>query len=1589
MENLSGSVIKGYELTELINSGGFGAVYRAHQPTIEREVAIKIILPKHASQPEFIRRFETEAQVVARLEHLHIVPLHDYWRDPDGAYLVMRYLRGGSLYDSVQASPLDLEASAQTLDQVASALDLAHRNDVIHRDIKPHNILLDEVQNAYLADFGIAKDLTQINSDLTGDDAVIGSLDYLSPEQARSEPVTPRADIYSLGVTLYEMLMGQHPFHDVSPVERLYKHINDPLPEITTLNAGVVDGINIVIQKATAKNPDHRYADALTMATAFREAAALQRPETPVNLVETLTLREQEILQRIAEGLSNKEIAQELFISVETIKWHRKQLYRKLGVRSRVQAIIRAQELKLVVGRSATSRISRISHLPEPETPYKGLQAFEAADHRDFFGREDLTEKLVRRLNEDHPMKRFLAVLGPSGSGKSSVVKAGLIPAIWRGALPGSEKWFVIEMLPGTHPLDKLEVALMKVAAHQSGSLNEQLNRDTRGLLRAADLILPDDGSELVVVIDQFEEVFTLSDDEESRSHFLDLLYTAVADVRSRVRVIVTLRADFYDRPLHYPDFGELVRTRMETILPLSAKELEQAIRAPVERVQVTFEQGLVAHIVAEMNYQAGALPLLQYALTELFEHREGRTLTHAAYQRIGGAVGALARRADELYSEFDESGQENIRQMFLRLVTLGEGVADSRRRVARSELLAIAPDPDVMDELIDTYAAYRLLALDHDPDSRSPLVEVAHEAILREWQRLREWINSNREEIIMQQQIAYLAEEWRTADEDTSFLARGIRLEQFEHWTDTTRLAMTEMELAFLKASITERERQVATEQARQEHEILLEQRAIVRLRALVGVLVVGVLIAMGLSAFAFGERNTAIVAQSTGDANVEAAQTQAALAAQSADLAQTQVALAEQRADEIQSFRLIDSVRTVLETDPELALALAVEANRGEQPPVEAQRALEEIALEVPLVRRFEGFTSTATSMTFSPGGQTALIGASDGNVTLLDPATGERLRQFEGHSESVISLIFSPAGDTFISGSGDNTLILWDLASGELVRRFEGHADSVRSAAFSPDGQTLLSGSCTVDRFLCPQGEIILWDIASGDMITRVEAHENSVSSVVFSPDGQQALSLARNSVILWTVSAAGLEELDRPFEEFDRFHAAGFSGNLIRASLIDGAVVQLDRDLNLTRRIRLSAEGQVRSATFGSDLQTVALVLSGNRLRITNVDDGPDFEQDIQLDRQVQSLTFSPDGEQLLVGSIRGLTLWQVNPDLEARRFIGHADQTWGLAVSPDGQTLIGGGALWLGGSGRSTQFDPEGDNSLIQWDVETGEIIRRLEGHENGVVNLAISPDGRRLVSASWDETIGVWDLASGELLQRFSDLPSNTIALSPDGQQVFSSDDGSDHVLWDLETGTIIRTFGEPSPDGAAVAFSPDGEIVAGTIPSGIALWDVETGEELLRRSGFSFVWNLTFSPDGSMLATTSDGGGITIIDTATGDILQRFPSFDNGNHWTENTNGIAFSPDGQHLLSGWASWAVVLWDLRTGEPTHLGNHDSALWRVAFTPDGLPVSSSIDGTVRMWLPAGAGLMEWVAANRHIREFTCAEREQFRLDPLCD
>ncbi len=475
--------------------------------------------------------------------------------------------------------------------------------------------------------------------------------------------------------------------------------------------------------------------------------------------------------------------------------------------------------------------------------PYQGLQAFHEGDADRFFGRDRLVAEVIRRLAEE---RRFVTVVGPSGSGKSSLARAGVIPALRKNAVSGSDGWLVAQMVPGSRPFDELEAALLRATFDAPAGLSEQLKGDDGGILRAALRILPDDTSRVLIVIDQFEELFTLVDNEATRARFLAGLTECATEPHGRVTVLVTLRADFYDRPLRYPAFGTLMSDGIVNVVPMALDELEQAAREPAARKGVTLEPALLASLLTDVIGQPGALPLFQYSLAELFDRRVGDTVTIETYQAMGGLRGALTRRADDLLSELTATQQAAARQLFLRLVSITDSDEWSRRRVPASEILAL--DVDVVDlkAVIDSFGLARLITFDRDHLSGAPTVEVAHEALLSEWERLRAWIDDARDDVRRHAALTAAMEEWLESDMGADYLLSGTRLDRYEEWAGSTTMQLTTGEQAYLEAAMTARDHAIEREQARIAAEERVQRAAGRRLwglvAAIVGLLAIGI---------------------------------------------------------------------------------------------------------------------------------------------------------------------------------------------------------------------------------------------------------------------------------------------------------------------------------------------------------------------------------------------------------------------------------------------------------------------------------------------------------------------------------------------------------------------------------------------------------------------------------------------------------------------------------------------------------------------------------------------------------------------------
>jgi WD40 repeat protein/DNA-binding SARP family transcriptional activator len=1565
--------VRGYELKEQIGEGGYGTIHRALQPAIGREVAVKIIHQKYANNADFIRRFEAEAQIVARLEHPYIVPLYDYWRDPEGAYLVMRYMRQGSLLTALEAGPWPPEQTAGLLEQVAGALAVAHQRGVVHRDIKPGNILLDEAGNAYLADFGIAKDLTR-EEPLTAAGMVMGTLDYISPEQILGEAVTPQTDIYSLGAVLYETLTGEKPFGG-AVANVLHSHLHEPLPPVTASLPDAPVAIDGVLQKATDKTPANRYASVLALAEAFRRAVRGQQPET--------------------------------------------------------------------MGELRPTRPA----LVEIYNPYKGLRAFQEADAADFFGRDALVQQLLDRLDGAAAGRdgRFLAIVGPSGSGKSSVVKAGLIPALRDGALPGSENWFVAEMTPGRSPFEALELALWSVAVEPPPDLVQPMRRDAGGLLRTIRRILPGtSGGQLLLLVDQFEELFTLVEEEEERAFFLDSLLTAIHAPRSPLRLVVTLRADFYDRPLQRQQLGQLLKENTEIVLPLNATELTWAIREPARRLGVGLEEGLAATIAADVADQPGALPLLQYALTELFEQRQDQLISRAAYRQIGGVQGALGRRAEAVYAELDAAGQAAARQLFLRLVTLGEGAEDTRRRVLLSELeqlpitnhpspvtnyqLPITNNPlpitpNSMTAVLDRFGAARFLTFDRDPLSRSPTVEVAHEALLSRWPRLRGWLADSRHDVRLQRLLATAASEWQHAGEESGYLLRGSRLDQFEQWAATSSVALTTAEQAFLAASLAARAARRGEEEARRQRELETAQKlaqterqraeeqakAAQRLRQraafLAGALVVAAFLAVLALTFArSATHNAELAAAREVDAltNAELAATRAAEAVMSAGMAATRevdainsaglaaarqaeaeaeanlrataeaIAIQERETAEWQarlafSRELVASSILNLADDPELSILLAQHALTQVET-LQAQEALHRALHSSRLLQRIPDTEDRHFGLPVitSADGTRLAVSVFAGNffdfqwqTEVRDAVTLELLYTLPGlvlahrwndanrlatNARDAVALtitIWDAAGQPVSSIAlplnfgppvvspdlawlayhpvGSATPVLVDLSTGEIVREL-----GAQGGAFSPDGRFYAHNAGGA-------GGLVVLEIESGREVYNRPTRQPS--AVAFSADGQQIAFAESNGAPVIIVDIASGQDVIALHGHTGQLAFAQFNAAGTRLATIgrDSSAIIWDTSTGASLlRLSLDTSGERPWATFTADDTRLVTSAGSEGLLLWQL--SPLGEWLTLPGDCFCGFAFSPDGDLLAVGeqeSVRVLTAATGQPVITLTSAITGPNPATLRSVpvfSPDG-TLVA--AL-------------QNNTTVVVWDVATGQERLNLAGHTDVVFGLAISSDGQRLATIAYDRTARLWDLTTGAAVYTLTDVYTSPapliiggqwidIAFSPDGAKLATAG-GSSVKVWDAATGDELVSLPlAPQPLAYTVAFSPDGNHLAVGMQfgRGSGVWDVATGEKLFELAGHTAsVAALAYSSDGRQIATGSIDGTIRLWDADTGEPIITLQG---------RANFLAFSPDDTRLAAQGSDGILRLYAMRLEDLMAIASARLTRW---WTPEG-------------------------------------------------
>ncbi|MDX3522564.1 hypothetical protein [Streptomyces scabiei] len=1194
---------------------------------------------------------------------------------------------------------------------------------------------------------------------------------------------------------------------------------------------------------------------------------------------------------------------------------------------------------------SASTSASLDESPPGGVCPYRGLSSYRQQDARWFFGRERSTGALVEQLRAAERTGGLVMLVGASGAGKSSLLHAGLVPAVRGGALDGDDgpvregapdrrrTGEVLRFVPGADPVGELirripELGQVVSAAYEPGTpLFADAVREAVGAWEArrrgevtADGARPSPAgtptpapapapTRPVLIVDQFEETFTLSADETDRRMFVQLLGAACtpgeAGGVAPMAVVLGVRADFYEQCLGYPELADALQHRHMVLGPLTAAELREAVTGPARAVGLELEPGLAELIVREVSadgprgaHDAGVLPLLSHALLVTWQRRKAGRLTLAGYRAAGGIQGAVAATAEQAWSGLDPAARTAARLLLLRLVRLNEDTQATRRRGTRRQLADGSADPAKTEESLEAMARARLLTLDAET------VEITHEALLHAWPRLRGWIDEGRNDHLVRQRLEEDGRAWEDSDRDSSLLYRGSRLEQAHTWAKSTGEAgggretgdagkaegagktegagkagkaggsgeaggaadtfLTRSAVEFLAASVR------------------LRRRTVRLRRGAVAALVAFALVAVGSAVVAWQQRNDAVFEQVVA------------------------------QADRVQY------------SDPSLSAQLDLVAHRLRSDDEGTGNRLLSI-VNAPLATPLLGHGGPVYLTSFSPDGSYLATASYDRTVRLWDvrdPTHATPLgKPLTGHTSWVSSAVFAPDGRTLASAGDDGTVRLWDVTDPRAPRRLgaplDGHDGTIFLLAFSPDGRTLASAG--EDR------TVRLWDVSDPARATALGApltgHSAPVRAVAFGPDGKTlATGGDDNTVRLWDVSHP---------------RAPAAFGRVLRGHT-----------------------GLVHSLAFAPDGRTLASGSSDNTVRLWDVAE-PRRARALGAPLTghtgaIWSVDFSPDGRLLAAASADSTaSLWSVAdpayPSQVGEPLAGASGEMFALGFGPDGRTLATG----------------SGDGKVRLWSVPASDMVGR-----NGVFR----PDGKVLATAGRDGRIRLWNVAEPGrpvLLGKaftLKDGGNRSLAFSPDGRVLSIVAGNRALYLWDV--GDPARPVLRGSPLALRIrytdaqAYSPDGRVLATSYGDhDVRLWDVRDpsrvvplGKPLTGHRGY--ILALVLSPDGRTLASGSADGTIRlwdVSDPARSTLLDGPLTAHRG-----AVSDLVYSPDGRTLASGGGDDKVRLWDVsdpravtRRGSP--LVGHTEAVVSLTYSPDGRTLASGgNDGTVHLW-----------------------------------
>jgi len=1216
----------------------------------------------------------------------------------------------------------------------------------------------------------------------------------------------------------------------------------------------------------------------------------------------------------------------------------------------------------------------------QAQNPFKGLEAFQQTDAHFFFGRERMIDRSLQRMQQT----RFLALVGASGSGKSSLVRAGIIPELRNGKISGSETWRTAIFTPGPKPLEALVTRIMPYLEEDDTRTIERVIKNVQDpaiVKQYVDGILRDASpqSRLLIVIDQFEEVFTRASVAEAQV-FIDTLVKVATTPEVRLQFIVTMRADFFGSLSDYPRLAELFEQQnMIIVTEMTAANIRRAIEGPVQAVGLKYEDGLVDRILDDVRSQPGSLPLLQYALRQLFDKRAGAVLTHEAYDEVGGVRRALAQHAEEIYSTLTNTQQETTRRLLLRLVEVGDSGEATRRKVPRSELQFDDIEISAVDEVIDmlTAAESRLLIASRqisteEASSSEPItwLEVSHEALIREWDRFKTWVSSRLEDLQYSTELRKLSADWVASGRDNAYLLVGKRLTRAEVWIDVADA--NDLQREYIAASLEARHERENAEKERQQRELELERKNAARLRLLAIMLVIGFVASLIGVVITISQRN-----------ELEAITDQLSLRTdeleeRSAELEAQSIVL-ERTADESQSLALsAEADRAFADRETDLSLALALQANGITDPPIRAQSTLNNIALAAGTRRLIDTSDLTIESLAYNPDATQIVTGLDNGEIVIWDVASGREVIRWEAHTGRVNGVAYHPNGTQIVSGANgtSNNLRVWDATTGAEIYSVPYHTNRVTSVAYTPDGDFFISAS--------DDQTYAVWRSQTFELAHSGE-RDIDIEIVDVTTDIPQD----------WVIAIADSDTIatvNRAWETVTTIRPTDFglasditsmriraNGTMIIAGFATGEVGLWNARNGSLVQTFPSADSRVNAVDFLPLDNKVVAGFEDGTMRIWDVTTSRQSDL-FTLDAPIRDLAVNRAEVRMAVSLEGQMRIWDIQGSAEVQRFTGHTGQVSAVAYHPTAESILSG------------SFDA----TLILWNPDNAEVIQTYAGHDGAVVALDFNADGSRFISSANDQTARIWTTETADITLTFDGHDGNitSVAWHPSSSLVATGGFDDRILLWDANTGEIQQELLAHEGSVASLQFSKDGALLlSGSFDDTLIIWDVETGEILQTLTGHSgSIFAGSFNEDATQVISGASDKTVRTWDVASGREIRRFEGHD------RVINQVAFIAESDTVISASSDGTLRLWDTNSGfeiyryAVVNSFGRSVAMRAVAVKANGLKaITGMSDSTVRQWeiLPTLNSLIRWTLDNRFIPSLDCNAQIQFGLQETLD